>query len=595
MNGYYQQPSGQIVWVGNASLNPQLTQGATFLGTELPPNFQQQNPGGAPSGVPSLPQGATGTNQVGTPGNWVINPTTGLNEFQPLNVGGSSQQGGQSNQGVQNAGGFNIATDPITSNPAYIQTQNQINALKMQMDAASLAFINSIETTYNALIEQQKRMNLGLEASLQQSLIQGGSQRYAQLSSAGIATTQMSFGLGQIAEWEGKKQQAIAQAKMDQEQNNFKILQFETENIEKFQAEKEAAMKELADKMIEEKKLTDQVARDNSIIEIYQQGKLDPASIFAELTKKGNKNVTLDDVKKAVKDLIPSGLNELALSAAQGGASPEAIKTILSSKDMNGAYQAALPFLGKDKTGIVGEYEYYKKDKASRGESYVDFDTYRTIDENRNAKIESAKSLGLVNSAQSSLINTISSSFENSPIVKDFITVQSKYQNMLANAGQGDGATDIAYIYDLMKVLDPTSVVRETEYATGASKSGNIFAGKLAYLNGLIDPEGGFISEQAKQNILGVIERRFATARDSYVNLRSEKIKTLEKRGILDAGEYLTEFDFQNRNQEIEQFQDKVAQWIANNPQGMSAYENLIRENPNLSEFDVAQILGIPL
>ena len=117
----------------------------------------------------------------------------------------------------------------------------------------------------------------------------------------------------------------------------------------------------------------------------------------------------------------------------------------------------------------------------------------------------------------------VASSFENSPIVKNFLEIQDRYLNAKTYTGRGDGATDIATIYDLMKVLDPTSVVREAEYNTGASKSGNIFAGALARFNGLINPEGGFVSEQAKNNIFQVITDRYNTRKAVYDNFAKQK------------------------------------------------------------------------
>ena len=118
----------------------------------------------------------------------------------------------------------------------------------------------------------------------------------------------------------------------------------------------------------------------------------------------------------------------------------------------------------------------------------------------------------------------IANSFEGSPVVKNFLEIQDRYLNARTYTGRGDGATDIATIYDLMKVLDPTSVVREAEYETGANKSGNIFAGALARFNGLIDPKGGFVSDQAKQNIFKVIEDRYNTRKKTYDQLRSQKL-----------------------------------------------------------------------
>jgi len=159
-------------------------------------------------------------------------------------------------------------------------------------------------------------------------------------------------------------------------------------------------------------------------------------------------------------------------------------------------------------------------------------------------KSSSASMMGDLTTRQSSIVQQVNTSFENSPIVKQYNELQSQYQNMTATVGKGNGANDIATIYTFMKALDPDSVVRETEYNTGASKSGNIFAGALASLNGLIKPKGGFVSDQAKQNILGAINSRFAVKAQQYYNLRQQKVQQLEARGVPSAGDFITNYDF---------------------------------------------------
>jgi len=48
----------------------------------------------------------------------------------------------------------------------------------------------------------------------------------------------------------------------------------------------------------------------------------------------------------------------------------------------------------------------------------------------------------------------------------DFEDLQTKYSNLRSSLGQGTGAGDVAGIFSLFKILDPTSTVREGEAAT---------------------------------------------------------------------------------------------------------------------------------
>jgi len=152
--------------------------------------------------------------------------------------------------------------------------------------------------------------------------------------------------------------------------------------------------------------------------------------------------------------------------------------------------------------------------------------------------------LGELDSRQSAVVQQINSSLDASPITKQYIELQSQYNNMVNSVGKGNGAGDIATIYTFMKSLDPDSVVRETEYETGAQKSGNIFSGYMAKFNGLINPNGGFVSQTAKDNILSTIKDRFAVKGQQYKNFRDQKVQQLEKRGIPNANDFVTEYDF---------------------------------------------------
>lgn len=157
---------------------------------------------------------------------------------------------------------------------------------------------------------------------------------------------------------------------------------------------------------------------------------------------------------------------------------------------------------------------------------------------------KTADMLGELNPRQSAIVQQINTSIDSSPITKQYVELQSQYNNMLGSVGKGDGAGDIATIYTFMKALDPDSVVRETEYETGAQKSGNIFSGYMAKFNGMLNPKGGFVSEQAKQNILNTINDRFKVKGQQYKNFRDQKIKQLELRGVPGAGDFVTEYDF---------------------------------------------------
>lgn len=120
----------------------------------------------------------------------------------------------------------------------------------------------------------------------------------------------------------------------------------------------------------------------------------------------------------------------------------------------------------------------------------------------------------------------------NQPIVKNYNEQLNKKLSVdsIVNAGVG-GPGDLALVYEFMKALDPTSVVRETEYAT-AAKSGNIFAGVFARFNGYLREEGGFLPERVKKSFQELVNRKFKVQEQLYNNLRTQFRSQAQRQGL---------------------------------------------------------------
>lgn len=140
-------------------------------------------------------------------------------------------------------------------------------------------------------------------------------------------------------------------------------------------------------------------------------------------------------------------------------------------------------------------------------------------------------------------VQSVANQFDGEQIVKDFNVVQNKYQsvNQILNSKLG-GPGDLAVVYEFMKGLDPTSVVRETEYAS-AAKSGNIFAGVFAKFNGYLNPNGGFLPDQVKQSFLSILNSKLSTVQKQYQNLYDEYGRRINKlTGNTDGTEFITNY-----------------------------------------------------
>jgi hypothetical protein len=63
--------------------------------------------------------------------------------------------------------------------------------------------------------------------------------------------------------------------------------------------------------------------------------------------------------------------------------------------------------------------------------------------------------------------NTLRDEFQK--LTGDFRTVQTSYENIRNSAKVADGASDMSLLYNYVRLLDPTSVVRESEFAAAAA------------------------------------------------------------------------------------------------------------------------------
>lgn len=182
-------------------------------------------------------------------------------------------------------------------------------------------------------------------------------------------------------------------------------------------------------------------------------------------------------------------------------------------------------------SGIVGEYQFARQNGYQGS-----FEQYQNEDANRRSQAS-----GLSSSNINSTINSIANSFDNEPIVKDYNTVLSKKMvvDKILSSGLG-GPGDLAIVYEFMKALDPTSVVRETEYAS-AAKSGNIFQGVLAKFNGYFKEQGGFLPENVKQGFQSIINSKLQVQQQLFKSLQNEYNRRIDE---VKGGGYNTLTDY---------------------------------------------------
>lgn len=113
--------------------------------------------------------------------------------------------------------------------------------------------------------------------------------------------------------------------------------------------------------------------------------------------------------------------------------------------------------------------------------------------------------------------NTLRTDFDSQTAVKDFKTVQTTANEFkkIINSGV-QGPADVSLVFKFMKALDPSSVVRETEFDQAANSSGQFTAGTVwSKFNGKFK-NGRFLSDAVRNDFLKLVEQSVASKKQAY-------------------------------------------------------------------------------
>lgn len=150
---------------------------------------------------------------------------------------------------------------------------------------------------------------------------------------------------------------------------------------------------------------------------------------------------------------------------------------------------------------------------------------------------------GILSPEQMKTANDVNKDFESQPIVKSYNDGLQKYMVLEDTLANGiDGVQDLQLVYDFMKAVDPTSVVRTEEFEN-AAKTGNIFQGAYASFNKSFG-SGGFLPENVKQDFIRSARSSFEAKNAQYYNVKSEYSKRMNNTvGTNNGADYLTAYE----------------------------------------------------
>jgi hypothetical protein len=150
-----------------------------------------------------------------------------------------------------------------------------------------------------------------------------------------------------------------------------------------------------------------------------------------------------------------------------------------------------------------------------------------------DAQIQKTAQSGAMNLGQKGLDNTLKlrGDFRSEPVYKDFQAIDGAYRQINKSLDAGTAAGDLAASTKLMKLLDPTSVVRESELAMAMQATGKLdqlynYANKIA--------TGQFLSPKQKGEFRTLATEFYNSAGEQY-NLKRGEYADIAKRNEINV------------------------------------------------------------
>jgi len=208
----------------------------------------------------------------------------------------------------------------------------------------------------------------------------------------------------------------------------------------------------------------------------------------------------------------------------------------------NGWYSAGIPW-------DAGHFEYRgvqwdNSDMFTYLDSLTPTERTKELNKNPDLKQEYIKyQASNLSPATKTRVDKYVLDFENQPEVKDYSIIKSQLEWAREYAKEsGSNTDDQALIYTFAKVMDPGSVVRESEYGTVQEYSQDLlgrYAGKISR----IYSTDWFLTQDAKDKMLKTLETKLKASERVMKNIRNATAKQLNQITGKDNGaDYLKDF-----------------------------------------------------
>lgn len=374
----------------------------------------------------------------------------------------------------------------VQENPPSDPEMRAIYDMGKKADALTQSSLKIIENKYKGLEDEMKQSNVSARASLGQFLAQAGGLKSA--SGRVILGKVEQDGIKRIQSLQSQEDTARLEVIRAQQDKDYRLLE-----------NKLALLKEARDK------------------------KFQVAMKVAD-TLEAKAKEARDANRKEKEDLDKNKFEALKNAV---GAPPEIKGAIANATNTTELINAAGDYL-QTGTGIIGEYNYYKRDMLARGLTPKSFEDYQTDDANRKISIASAASLGGLSNQQFQRLNTIADNARQDGNIKDFPAIRASYETARSAAQKNDGTGDVVLMRMIAKITDPTTGVRDQEFETFAGAQSTLanFGIKLTTKMWSGDRLNDYGRKSLFQQAQDIYDQRKAAYDNSYEYFKKQAEKT---------------------------------------------------------------------
>ena len=403
----------------------------------------------APSTPAPLPQDQSGVPMTKVGGQYV--PGTG--GVAGTYAGGTTGKFTPTEVKISETAKIPTAQDKLTSASDELdleasKTREALNGIingTFALSAGEQAQVQGLQQQFQQLIQQQQLSNKGSSGLGNIRGYQTGAGEYDPTFQAKVIGSIISAGNQKVADLNSKMAGAVAELTESFASKRFDRIKSAYDVYEKAKKDRIATLQKTVDdtnKAMEDARKARELANEKVLGKtvgslVADEGLTDTASITKRLAQLG-----IDYTPKQLKD--------------------------------------ALDTFNPQGSGVIAEYNLYKKEAQQAGQQPMGFNDYQTMDANRKAKaaVDVGNLYGL-DKEQRTRVAGLLDDYDKQVKDKKTVLSQSKQIDALStlalssNKDEGSrAAAQIGTIFSFMKMLDPSSTVREGEYATAQNTAG---------------------------------------------------------------------------------------------------------------------------